>query len=198
MMTTDTTTGMPAPSAKLYGDGYSAWAWLEKDFDVSQFGNGTIYISIDYRAQSKHPASIITNTHFRIDHSNGRDLVATWLVYGGTRDTGWRQYSTTIDSLDGTDTLKVKMSLVDSWAANYRQIVNYDNLYIGTAPYYDQPIIRGGSGDEPPKDVEDEILERILAGDHDPYQYEDGVRLDNPYNDLVDSLLRLSNVTVPE
>ena len=196
--TIDTTEGQPAPSVKMHGKGYYAFAWLEKEFDAEQFGDGTIYLSIDYRSMSYSPHSSVTNAHIEILDENRKRLMRTDLVRGGTTDTGWRQHTATMDSLEGTDKIFFRMGLVDAWSGDYGKRNYYDNLYIGTAPQYDEPVFSGGSDDEPTKSLVDEILESITAGDYDLYQYEDGVKLDNEYNDLVDSLLRLNNVTAPE
>lgn len=199
MLSLDRWDGSRAPSAKIQGDGYYVRVWIEKEFDAEQFGDADVYLSVSYRSQSIHTHSIVNNAYMWILNSDGGIMDEKWFVRGGGfRDSGWGTASFNLGSMSGRDTFKIALGTGDAWAAYSGKTVNFDNLYLGTVPKpTPPPVYRGGSAESLDTNPAHEILDKILAGNTDPYQYEDGIRLDNEYNDLVDELLRASNVTAP-
>lgn len=189
----DTTTGTPASSAKIHGDGYAATTTLYKTFDLSKFGDHDVFMGIDFRATSYSAGSYITNLYFHVQNADGEAIYFKRLVGGGTTDSGWESLRLDItDLLAGTKSIRVDLGIHDLWLSNYRQVAYFDSFYLGTAPPPRAEIFIGGSDDS--SDVQ-RILEQIQQGNTDPYKYVDGVRILGPYNDLVEELLRLNNVT---
>ena len=107
----DSTTGKPAPSAHISGDGFVSNSGMYKTVDISSIDNNSpLYLSFDYRAKSGFSSSSVTNTHLGIyDGVTGETLHSESLITGGTLDSGWQSYNTDISGMtSGHDSITIR------------------------------------------------------------------------------------------
>ena len=134
-LTLDSTTGSPAPSAHISGDGYESRSGIYKIVDISSINNNSpLYLSFDYRATSVYPDVTLTNTHLEVyDEVTGDKLYTEALIVEGTRDSGWQRYSTDISSItSGYDSIKIVLHVSDRGYGDFDQQNWYDNITLGT------------------------------------------------------------------
>ena len=147
----DSTTGMPAPSAHISGDGHSSKSGMHQTIDISSIdSNSPLYLSFDYRTTSNFAVSSVTNTHLGIhDGVTGIQLHSESLIAGGTLDSGWQSYNTDISSItSGHDSITIRLYLMIHGLQITNQQNWYDNVILGTEQ---QPI--GQSSPIPSKPI---------------------------------------------
>lgn len=127
-------TGAPASSALISGDGFVSWSHLTRTVPLDNLNDDDdLFLGIDYRAVSNWHSSSVTNAVLGINDMQGNRLYFEWLNRGGTLDTGWQSYSKNIIGIvNGHDAITVQLSLVDSWIFNWKQHAYFDNFYLGT------------------------------------------------------------------
>ena len=131
----DNTTGRPSPSAFINMDQFDVFSGMSKIVDISGMPDGqNLTLSYDYRASSAASSGTVTNSFLRVfDADTGNRLFQATPAYGGTRDTGWRSYSTDLtDETSGSDRIEIVLGFHDSWVASWNQTNWYDNVSVYT------------------------------------------------------------------
>ncbi len=134
VLTRDTGTGSPAPSAKISGNSFATVHGMQKVIDLSSWSKtGILTLSFNYRAASEFAGSTVTNAHVRLYNADtGQVLYEETLVAGGTQDTGWKSYSKEITcsllSSGAANKIRIVLFLGDGWSANWNQKNWYDNI----------------------------------------------------------------------
>lgn len=131
--TVDNSAGRPAPSGKISGYGYGAYAQIERVFDLTDFRGDQLFVGFDYRLRADSSSSSEANLYFLIKGSDAKHREV--LLNGGTYDTGWQSYSRDITDIVGDDTsVKIAVFTHDYLRQDWNREVFYDNLYIGSLP----------------------------------------------------------------
>lgn len=135
----DTTTGQPVPSANISGDAYLGICsrhGMTKAVDISTYSGGPLTLALNWRASSSAAGSSHTTlAEVRIDNADTHTQLFVHRLADTTGDTGWQQYFTDISSfVSVTPRIQVDLYLYDCWAANYNEENWYDNvqLFAGT------------------------------------------------------------------
>ena len=196
--TRDDSTGNPAPSGLISGDGFIATSTISREIDLVGMHDNPLYLGIDYRVTSQAVGSVVTNAKLEISNSTGGLLYENMLVAGGTLDTNWRTFSLDISEFvqDG-DTITVSMISIDPWIANWNQKLYVDNFYIGTSnPAAQNQGASGSLGLDPQPLTQKQLFSKQIAqGNYDLYTHINGVRVAGEYDDVIDELLLAYNVT---
>jgi len=141
-LTTDSSTGQPAPSALISGDcSACGQVQMQKTITLDSLPSGTPYVlSFWWRAKSSTTLSTVTNAQVAIIQV-GSDTVLYQanLVEGGTTDTGWKYFSTDITSaLGGATNIQIWLYMNDAWSTNWNQENWYDDVSISNHLINDQ------------------------------------------------------------
>lgn len=167
----DNSTGRPSPSASIRADQFGVFAGMSKIVDISGMqDNQNLTLSYDYRASSAASYLTVTNSYLRVlDADTGKLLFKAYPTAGGTRDTGWRSYSTDLtDETSGSDRIEIMLGLYDSWIASFNQANWYDNVVLHAtnqsdpSPESEPEGAAGASGGRTP------AMENMTDGATDP------------------------------
>ena len=110
------------------------YAGMQKTVDVSSLdvSGQRLVLSYDYKAIGATPDSSVTNTRMAIlDADSGNWLHRSYLVLGGTTDTGWQTYTTDITGhASGRDAITIVLYMRDIWGTDWDHHNWYDNVRV--------------------------------------------------------------------
>lgn len=140
-VTTDNSTGVPAPSAHISGFAYlgnCSKHGMAKSIDISGYTGGPLLLKFNWRASSTSGVDS-TTAEVRVDDaSTGSQLFVHRLTNNSAvLDTNWQYYSVDISPyVAGHPKIQVDMYLFSCWDTDYHLNNWYDNIALvqGTSP----------------------------------------------------------------
>lgn len=154
--------GNPAPSAQISGDGSNTNSRIEKWFDTSAYAGGPLYFGIDYRSEARLFVQFVVDT----GDNTPRYVKSAWADGGG-----WTSHQADISrTVQPGDRARVQAYLYDVDDGG------------GHTLYVDNVVLSGinpargfgaGSADahDPEREAFNLALSRIMSGEADPSEY---------------------------
>lgn len=117
----DSSTGNPAPSVRIHGDGVVVFSGIARTIDVPSSGNiESATLQVDVKASSLYYISyyhLLPNAVLRIYDADGRLLHSEYLIEFKLSPTDWKTLSIDVtEHLQHREQVKIFLGLEDGWA----------------------------------------------------------------------------------